>query len=620
MAEYSTEPGMLNMLAEKTVHQPILPDRLRYCPTMDLIAVATEEERVFIYRLNGQRVLGLSNNKKEALAVRGLSWKPDGQLLAVAWSDNAVRLINADSSKVVHQIDTAAEDSSTLTCLGWAVNFTNSREVRARIDASEVTLDDILGRVAQEQALGTVPDLPRELALLDIESALPKLSVLPSAGKEEDVFSSRATIDAMFHPLKKKGNDSVDVLVAGFDNGVIHLSIYDSFDIGSLDMGKAYAKLRTCKPSTQLQNVLRYIGQVQRLIQAEWKASQDLPAKFLRNINETLVRECDCDFINAAFHLVVTGDCFGPMKEWLVDELSERGHKRWDKAITAGYESVRRLTHENLLPALERCGLVAADISSADDPSEKDPIIDHPKVLDYIQGAMTKSKLAGFFPLRLATNSAEAGLAPDPLSLYDGVKKALGKYDSGRPMDARMPGLDALSEYLERRLYVFRVRLVVENGVSSPRGLDIALLGLGDGEVVDAKFADDQSLMIIWSYDEEYHLLKIPYRCGSDAPNALSYAPSTGDPLFNTAAQDAFQSPAAMQLSAQDVVNRYSCLAFAADSFRPARLEVNGRKGRRVVCLLGEDGLHYKVFDLDSHPTEAGEPEGDGDGDQEMSQ
>lgn len=31
-----------------------------------------------------------------------------------------------------------------------------------------------------------------------------------------------------------------------------------------------------------------------------------------------------------------------------------QGHKRWDKAVTTGYESIRRLTHENLLPALDR--------------------------------------------------------------------------------------------------------------------------------------------------------------------------------------------------------------------------------------------------------------------------
>ena len=39
--------------------------------------------------------------------------------------------------------------------------------------------------------------------------------------------------------------------------------------------------------------------------------------------------------------------------------MSERqGQKRWDKATVTGYESVRRLAHENLLPASERLNVV----------------------------------------------------------------------------------------------------------------------------------------------------------------------------------------------------------------------------------------------------------------------
>lgn len=37
-----------------------------------------------------------------------------------------------------------------------------------------------------------------------------------------------------------------------------------------------------------------------------------------------------------------------------------QGQKRWDKAITTGYESVRRLAHENLLPALERISVLVS--------------------------------------------------------------------------------------------------------------------------------------------------------------------------------------------------------------------------------------------------------------------
>ena len=40
-------------------------------------------------------------------------------------------------------------------------------------------------------------------------------------------------------------------------------------------------------------------------------------------------------------------------------------------------------------------------------------------------------------------------------------------------------------------------------------------------------------------------------------------------------------------------------------------MEVNGRKGRRVVCVLSKDGLRYRIFDL-GDATE--EPSGDRDG------
>lgn len=71
--------AMFSMLAEQTLVQPIEQSTLTYCPTMDLIAMATQEEKVVIYRLNGQRVLNTSQ-KGSALHVWKLKWKPDGEI------------------------------------------------------------------------------------------------------------------------------------------------------------------------------------------------------------------------------------------------------------------------------------------------------------------------------------------------------------------------------------------------------------------------------------------------------------------------------------------------------------------------------------------------------------
>ena len=199
----------------------------------------------------------------------------------------------------------------------------------------------------------------------------------------DDVFSSRASIDAIFHSPSKSPVDSVDVLQVGLDDAQIHLRIFDSFEIGTislrsslgasndcrflmctsdplssshvvvaetrLDIGKQsgqrtesvpqlqvlmldlrfitssgrYLSLLASK-STQLQNLLRYIQQIQLQIDIEWRTGQDLPSKYMRNINEALEEKCQCDFLTAAYHLLVTGNCYGPLKEFLVDEIGER--------------------------------------------------------------------------------------------------------------------------------------------------------------------------------------------------------------------------------------------------------------------------------------------------------
>lgn len=69
---------MLNMLAEKIVQSAMIPEHLAYCPTMDLIASATIDDQVSVYRLNGQRVFGVSS-KSGMGKIRGIRWKPNGR-------------------------------------------------------------------------------------------------------------------------------------------------------------------------------------------------------------------------------------------------------------------------------------------------------------------------------------------------------------------------------------------------------------------------------------------------------------------------------------------------------------------------------------------------------------
>lgn len=178
-----------------------------------------------------------------------------------------------------------------------------------------------------------------------------------------DLFSSRGSIDGIFHSNGKVPSDAVDVLMVGFEDSLISIRIFDSFEIGlcrflhgenvirhaSHPLSSTHAlvtafeedlRLHTidlrfitrssrylpllARKITKLQDLLRYICQAQRQIEQEWKNAQELPARYMRSVNQDLEEKCHCDFVTAAYHLVVTGDCFEPLREFLVDIVGER--------------------------------------------------------------------------------------------------------------------------------------------------------------------------------------------------------------------------------------------------------------------------------------------------------
>ena len=192
-----------------------------------------------------------------------------------------------------------------------------------------------------------------------------------------EIFSSRASLDTLFKPFSTGFADFTDVLVIGFEDGTLHLSISDQFSIGNFELKEAEPNLQCVKPLlhyshplctthavlvtseternkttqvvpvdlrlissagrhlsllaskvTHLHNLLRYIRQVQNHISFELQTSQELPNRFMEQIREALKEKSDYTWVHAAYHLVVTGHCFPEVKDWLVDSLGERVSKR----------------------------------------------------------------------------------------------------------------------------------------------------------------------------------------------------------------------------------------------------------------------------------------------------
>lgn len=729
----------------------IKPPTLCYCPTMDLIAAALEDESWGVWRLGGGRVFGGPGFTREKesrsvntprIAITTMTWKSLGMLLAIACTDNTLRLVSTYTGKIVHVLSTRPTmPEGQLSCLGWNMNLTDPQGTSQRLESGKVaeSLEDILtpgAATSQPGVLAMKADLPRDLALIDVESSFPKLSSLPATGVEDDVFSSRASLDALFHDSNTSPADSVDVLVSGFDTGSVDLKMFESFDIGGIDLTTSFDKAK-CKilrhtsqslspvhafvvqtstglfllpmslrfisasprylsivaaKSTQLQNLLRYIQQTQNQINIEWRTANDLPSKFLRNINESLSEKMDCNFLTAAYHLVVTGDCYAPLKEFLVDELGERGHKRWEKAVASGYETIRRLVHECLLPAIERCQIVTSrlkglsgfrkaggilgldhdmlegiddtldclnllahklllvvgkdlrqftafakwlrleidiqaadsDASTTDDILDRQDTVEHRLTLDYISGPMANSEVLKYIRPMKEKDQEQSTWEPEgPDSGFYRTFKNKLREDKGQ---GDHPKLDDLSSYLKKQCdalfaqvadslrksimfstpiplveqisgFIFDIKLLpVRQGrpvshhsravVVAQKGKDIViqefpvstvgseLEGIsqakdvqldGDFSILDIKFVDTETFMVLRGNNIEARIEAWNYKSMDNLECELRH-------VF-------------------DLLQTKS---------RPIQLEVNGRKGRRAVCVLFDDRRSYSIFDLDN--------------------
>lgn len=434
--EPSDAPKLLQQ-AEKVLLHPVHPHLIAYCPTMDLIAIVTNEENLDVYRINGQRAFGLKR-KNEDVTVDTIQWEFNGKSIAVSWSDGKTDLVSAETGKVglkdlalPKDVSRDGEDAR-VRCIGWGLNFIDVEAVKGRTrkavrgfdlkteewdeakDGADV--EDFLQRQPDFQALDCAPDLPDQLAVMDVETLLPKLPAIPlppmlpfmrPSQADSGAFSSQAEVDALLHSHHLKDFNSVDMFIRCSERGTVHPSIYDSLETVTVGLPPVWniestpllhashpygcshdllmhttasatqSKNITFVPLTlnfipnagiylhliasktsQLQNLLLYITQCLQRIRTFFKQATDLPSKFMMNITETLEEKGQGDLTTNLFHLACTGACPPLIREWLVDELTEQGHKRWDSTVTTSLATLQALIHENLIPALDRTATV----------------------------------------------------------------------------------------------------------------------------------------------------------------------------------------------------------------------------------------------------------------------
>ena len=89
--------------------------------------------------------------------------------------------MSAESTKIVHQFSTGNEVSG-VTCMGWASNLTRRKHNEVSSKRGPGSWESLPNENSLSSENKKSVDLPRDLALIDIETSLPKLSVLAAGG------------------------------------------------------------------------------------------------------------------------------------------------------------------------------------------------------------------------------------------------------------------------------------------------------------------------------------------------------------------------------------------------------------------------------------------------------
>ncbi|KAF9695720.1 hypothetical protein EKO04_006381 [Ascochyta lentis] len=568
--------------AEKILLHPIRPHLIAYCPTMDLVAVVTTEENLDVYRLNGQRAFGLKR-KSEDLVVDMIKWEFNGKSIAVSWSDGKTDMVSSETGKIGLKDLGLPKEASTdgpdgpsagrVKCIGWGLNFIDVEAIKNRtkkttrgFDLSTdewdenkdgADIEDFLQRQPEMHVLDCAPDLPDQLAVMDVETLLPKLPAIPLppalpfmrvSQADSGAFSSQAEVDALLHSHHLKDYNSVDMFIRCSDRGTVHPSIYDSLETVTVSLPSAWnidstpllhtshpyacshgLLMRTTAPNSraknisfvpltlnfipsagiylhliasktsQLQNLLLYITQCLQRIRTFFKHATDLPSKFMLNISETLEEKDQGDLTTNLFHLACTGACPPLIHEWLVDELAEQGHTRWDNTVTTSLNTLQALVHENLIPALDRTATVISRLRALAMYHESDWIFSSPatEFTSLLETLKSMRLLAHTVLLYVADEKRQFAAFSRWLRFVIDFEATEPESQSRAEMEGRDSGVD-ISLVLEY------VKYGLQQSSLQPYLLPEALLEARDKEKVEASYEDTKKAIEVYKEGQKW--------------------------------------------------------------------------------------------------------------------
>ncbi|KAK7790646.1 hypothetical protein R5R35_006539 [Gryllus longicercus] len=184
---------------------------------MDLLALSNVRGEVALHRLTWQKVWSLPP-PTEGSTVKGMAWRPDGKVIAIAYSTCEILLVDVENKETLH----SAMVDGEVTFVTWA-------QEKDHNDSKNILLPK-------------QKDVPKYSTSDTSSNFLPKL---PSLSRS--FGSVNKCLEENLEDAKKiKEQNLLNILIVGLLNGKLYLSIFGLFPCGVIDLHD-YIICKNCK-------------------------------------------------------------------------------------------------------------------------------------------------------------------------------------------------------------------------------------------------------------------------------------------------------------------------------------------------------------------------------------
>ncbi|XP_066998816.2 anaphase-promoting complex subunit 4 [Anabrus simplex] len=187
-----------------------------WCSKMDLLALSNVRGEVALHRLTWQKVWSLAP-PSDGATVKGMAWRPDGKVIAIAYSTNEIVLVDVENKEILH----TSEVDGEVTSVTWACEKDSS--------------DTRTGLITKQEGSSKYCNQD------DSVNFLPKLPLL-----SRSFGSVNKCVEENLEDAKKVREQTyLNVLLVGIASGKLYMSIFGLFPCGVLDLNK-YVDCHNC--------------------------------------------------------------------------------------------------------------------------------------------------------------------------------------------------------------------------------------------------------------------------------------------------------------------------------------------------------------------------------------